>query len=345
VDEEGFIRSLLNFGAELNKTHQRRILLFPTDDGSLLLLAKNFADLKRYFVILNDPQEEDILRFSQKIYIFQTLQDSGCSVFLPQTQFCRSKDDVESIKNNITFPCIIKPSEKGLDFSFYERYHSKILLAENKNDLEEKLIELLSENRKLVVQELVNQEPGREVSWYGYRSRSGEILGMTARQVRKRPQSGGTATFVETQEIPQIHSYVGQALKSLNFWGICEMEFMLDEEKGGYKMIEFNPRCWLQLSLATRMGLNLPFLAYQEVYKNLLPEPIIYRKGRMKWIWVKEDFLRVVVEDKNEPILKRFFRWMPQILGHCVYAIHSFADLRVSLKRILSLPGRLLKKF
>jgi len=344
VDEEGFMRSLLDFGAELTKTHQRRMLLFPTDDGSLLLLAKNFAVLKRYFVILNDPQEKDILKFCQKIHIFQTLQESLCSGFLPQTRFCYRKDDTESIKNNISFPCIIKPSEKDVNFSFYAKYNSKILLAENKDDLEKKLIGLLSENHKLVVQELVSPKPGKEISWYGYRSKSGEIFGMTARQVRKSPQIGGTATFIKTEEIPQIHPYVQQALKSLDFWGICEMEFMLDERKGEYRMIEFNPRCWLQLSLATRMGLNLPLLTYQEVYKNRLPEPIIYRKGRMKWIWVKEDFLRAVVEDKNEGVLKRLFRWMPQVFGDCVYAIHSFADLRVTLNRILSLPGRLLEK-
>ena len=87
VDEEGFTRSLLNSGEELNNKYQRRILLFPTDDGSLLLLARNFAALKRYFVILNDPQEKNIVRFSQKIYFFQTLQESGCSDFLPLTLF------------------------------------------------------------------------------------------------------------------------------------------------------------------------------------------------------------------------------------------------------------------
>ena len=344
VDEEDFTRSLLNFGEELNKKYQRRILLFPTDDGSLLLLARNFAALKRYFVILNDPQEKNILRFSQKIYLFQTLRDSGCSDFLPLTLFCQKEDEVESIKNSISLPCIIKPSEKDINFSFYEKYNSKILLAESEDDLEKKLIELLSENHKLLVQELVSHKPGKEISWYGYRSKSGEVFGVTARQVRKSPQIGGTATFLEAEEIPQIHPYAHRALKALDFWGICEVEFMLDERKTEYKIIEFNPRCWLQLSLATRTGLNLPLLAYQEVYKNQLPEPIIYKKGRTRWIWVKEDFLRAVVRDKNEGVLKRLVRWMPQVLGDCVYAIHSFADLRVSLNRILSLPGRLLKK-
>ena len=344
VDEEGFTRSLLNFGEELNKKYQRRILLFPTDDGSLLLLARNLAALKKYFVILNDPQEKDILKFSQKIYFFQTLQESGCSGFLPQTLFCHKADDIQSIKDNVTLPCIIKPSEKDVNFSFYEKYNSKILLAESEDDLEKKLIELLLENHKLLVQELVSHKPGKEISWYGYRSKRGDIFGMTARQIRKHPQMGGTATFITAEDIPQIHPYVHQALKLLDFWGICEMEFMLDERKEEYKMVEFNPRCWLQLSLATRMGLNLPWLTYQEVYKNQPPQPIIYKKGKMKWIWVKEDFLRAVIQGKKAGALERLFRWIPQAFGNCVYAIHSFADSRVSLNRILSLPGRILKR-
>jgi D-aspartate ligase len=343
-DEEGFTRSLLNSGEELKEIHQKRMLLFPTDDGGLLLLARNFAILKRYFVFLNDPREKDISRFSQKIAVFQTLQDSGCSDFLPLTLFCCKEDDVQSVKNNIAFPCVIKPSEKDINFSFYRKYNSKVLLVESKDDLERKLTQLLSENQRLLVQELVSRKPAKEISWYGYRSKSGEIFGMTARQVRKSPQVGGTATFLEAEEIPQVRPSVRRALESLDFWGICEMEFMPDERAEEYKMIEFNPRCWLQLSLATKMGLNLPLLSYQEVYKNRLPKPIMYRKGRMKWVWVKEDFLRAVIKDKNEGLLKRLLGWMPQVFGDCVYAIHSSADLRVTVNRILSLPGRLFKR-
>lgn len=345
VDEDAFISSLLNLGEKLKEKYGRRILLLPTDDGTLLLLAQNFDLLKKYFVILNDPQEKDILKFSQKIYFFQTLQNAGCAKFLPLTLFCEREEDIESIKKNISFPCVIKPSEKDVNFSFHKKYNSKILVVENKDDLKKKLIELLSENYKLLVQELVNPKPGNEVSWYGYRSKGGEIFGITARQVRKSPQIGGTATFIETEEIPQVHLYAHQALKSLSFWGICEMEFMLDERKKEYKLIEFNPRCWLQLSLATEAGLNLPYLSYQEVYKNVLPKPIIDKKRSIKWIWVKEDFLRAIIKDRQEAFLKRLFNWLPQVLGDCVYAIHSFSDLEVTFQRILGGPERLLKKF
>ena len=344
IDEEDFIHSLLSFGEGLIKKYGRRILLFPTDDGTLLLVAKHFDLLRKYFVILNDPDEKDILRFCQKIYFFQTLQNSNCTDFLPLTFFCHKGEDIQSIKKNITFPCVIKPSEKDLAFSFHQKYNSKILVIENEVDLEKRLIELLSENHKLLVQELVNQNPGKEISWYGYRSRGGEIFGMTARQARKLPQMGGTATFIEAEEIPQIHPYAHQALKLLNFWGICEMEFMLDERKKEYKMIEFNPRCWLQLSLATKAGLNLPYLAYQEVYKNQLPKPIIDKRRELKWVWVKNDFLRAVVKRKDGGLLKRLFKWIPQVFGNCVYAIHSFSDLGVTFHRILELPGKVFKK-
>ena len=344
IDEEDFIRSLLNLGERLKKRYQRRILFFPTEDGSLLLLAKNFDLLKRYFVILNDPPEKNILRFSQKIYFFQTLQNSGCANFLPLTLFCRQEDDIESIKKNITFPCIIKPSEKDINFSFYGKYDSKILIMENKDDLEKRLIELLSENHKLLVQELVNRNPGEEVCWWGYRNKSGESFGITAREIRKFPQMGGTATFMRIEEVSEIHHYAEQILEKVNFWGICEIPFMLDQRTNEFKVLEFNPKCWLQLSLATEAGLNLPYVAYLEVYKNESPKPIIDKRRRMKWVRTKEDFARAVIKDKNGGILKRLFRWMPQIFGGCVYAIHSFADLEVTFHRILGLPWKVLKK-
>jgi len=344
IVEQDFIHSLLNFGESLEKKYGRRILLFPTEDSSLLLVAKTFDLLKRYFVILNDPQEKNILRFSQKMSFFQTLQNSNCANFLPLTLFCQKEDDIESIKKNITFPCIIKPSEKDVNFSFYRKYNSKILIMENKDDLEKKLIELLSENHKLLVQELVNQNPGEEVCWWGYRNKGGESFGITAREIRKFPQMGGTATFMRIEEVAEIPHYATQILESINFWGICEIPFMLDQRTNKFKVLEFNPKCWLQLSLATGMGLNLPYVAYLEVYKNESLKPIIDKRRRMKWVRMKEDFARAVIKDKNGDILKRLFRWMPQVFGGCVYAIHSFSDLEVTLHRILEVPSRLLKK-
>jgi D-aspartate ligase len=344
IDQEDFIHSLLTFGEKLKKRYGRRILLFPTEDSSLLLMAKNFDRLKRYFVILNDPQEKDILRFSQKIYFFKALQNTNCRSFLPLTFFCSREEDIESIKKNITFPCVIKPSEKDINFSFYRKYNSKILIMENHNDLEKELTELLSENHKLLVQELVNRNPGNEVCWWGYRNKGGEIFGITAREVRKFPQMGGTATLMRIEEVAEIYHYAIQILESINFWGICEIPFMLDQRTDKFKVLEFNPKCWLQLFLATETGLNLPYVAYLEVYKNHLSKPIIDKRRRMKWVQAKEDFLRAVIEDKTGDVLKRLFRWMPQVLGGCVYAIHSFSDLKVTFHRISGLPWKLLKK-
>ena len=344
TNEQDFIHSLLNFGEGLKKRYGRRILLFPTEDSGLSLLANNFELLKRYFVILNDPQEKDISRFTQKIHFFQTLQNLNYKDFLPLTLFCCREGDIESIKRNITFPCIIKPSEKDINFSFYRKYNSKILIMENKDDLEKKLIELLSENHKLLIQELVNLIPGKEVCWWGYRNKGGESFGITAREIRKFPQMGGTATFMRIEEASEINRYATQILESINFWGICEIPFMSDQKTNKFKVLEFNPKCWLQLSLATEVGLNLPYVAYQEVYKNELSNPIIDNRRRMKWVQAKNDFARAVIEDKNEGVLKRLFRWMPQVFGGCVYAVYSFSDLKVTLHRILGLPWKLLKK-
>lgn len=344
IDEENFIDSLLNSGQKLKNRYGRRILLFPTEDGGLLLMGKNFDLLKDYFVLLNDPEEKDILRFSQKTYFFQTLQETNFTEFLPLTFFCCKEDDIEFIKKNITLPCIIKPSEKDINFSFYRKYNSKILLMENKDDLEKRLVELLSENHILVVQELVNPNPGEEVCWWGYRNKSGEIFGITAREIRKFPQMGGTATFMRIEEASEVHHYAKKILESINFWGICEIPFMLDLRTNNFKVLEFNPKCWLQLSLATEVGMNLPYLAYLEVYKNKLGKPIIDKRKRRKWVRTKEDFLRAVIKDENYGVLKRLFKWAPQIFGGCVYAIHSLSDFKVTLHRILGVPRRLFEK-
>jgi len=339
IDEKGFILSLTNIGQELLERYKRRILLFTMEDTGLLLLARNYDLFKKYFVILGDPDENNILRYSQKIYIFNKLQNLE---FIPLTFPCTKKEDIERIKMEITFPCIVKPSEKDISYSFYHTYKSKILVITNKHILEEKLLELLSKGYKLVVQEMVNQSFGKEICWWGYRSKNGDVFGMTTHEIRKYPSIGGTATFEIAEDIPEIYDYANQILKQINFWGMCEIPFMQDKMRK-YKVLEINPRCWLQILLAIKMGLNLPYIAYKEVYEGRVIKPTINWEKPKKWVRIEDDFMAGVIKGQGDKtILQRLIKWIPQVFfNNTVHPIYSLSDFKVIIMWLIQLPMKI----
>jgi predicted ATP-grasp superfamily ATP-dependent carboligase len=343
IDEKGFISSLKSIGKKFLEKYKRKILIFSTDDSGLLLLARNYTLLKKYFVILGDPEEKDILKFSQKDYFFQKLQNVECSEFVPLTLFCFKKEDIELIKKEITFPCIVKPSEKDLSFSFYKRYGSKIIVIKDKQTLEKALFELLSKNYKLIIQEMVHDRPGKEICWWGYRNKKGEVFGMTIREIRKFPHIGGTATFEIVEEVPEIHNYVDKILNYINFWGMSEIPFMEKEGKKEYKVLEINPRCWLQIQLATEVGLNFPYVAYKEVYEDKLLKPIINIKKRKKWVRIEDDFMTAVIKGNKDNLFKRVISWIPQAFCNSVHAVYNISDFKVNLIWLSQLPKKIYK--
>lgn len=331
LDKQGFLSSLENIGRQFLERYKRRILIFPTDDGILLILGENYSLLKKYFVILGDVKDEDILKLSRKSYLFKTLQDKGYKEYLPKTFSCYKKEDIEALRDNVPFPCIIKPCEKDISLTFYNRYKSKVMVVRNKQELEQNLLELLDKDYKLLVQEMVNIQPGKEYCWWGYRSKRGEIFGITTQEVRKFPTIGGTATFEVLEDIPIIHQYVHQILEAINFWGMCEISFMEDNNKDKkYKLLEINYRCWFQILLAIELGYNFPYIAYKEVYEDIIIRPVINEKAKKCWMNMEHDFIKSIIVEKKYNIIKRIIRWIPQVFIGSVHGIFSLSDIKVS---------------
>jgi predicted ATP-grasp superfamily ATP-dependent carboligase len=94
--------------------------------------------------------------------------------------------------------------------------------------------------------------------------RDGRLLGsFCARKRGEYPEPFGDGLIVEATEA-RLDLIEGSAalLRSLGYWGICDVEFKRDERDGKYKLLDANPRVWLWLGLGARCGVPLALLAY-----------------------------------------------------------------------------------
>ena len=87
------------------------------------------------------------------------------------------------------------------------------------------------------------------------------VTGIMARRARQHPMDFGHAsTFAELVKIPEIQQIAEKFLSLIDYYGICEVEFIQDPRDGKYKLIEVNPRVWGWHTLAIAAGVDLPYL-------------------------------------------------------------------------------------
>jgi len=99
-----------------------------------------------------------------------------------------------------------------------------------------------------------------------YVSREGKMLGhFTGRKLRQDPPLVGTGSVVEACDIGGILAPSAALLAAFRYTGIAEVEFKHDKATGLYFLIEINPRHWDQHELGTLVGVNVSWIAYQDM--------------------------------------------------------------------------------
>lgn len=116
-------------------------------------------------------------------------------------------------------------------------------------------------------------------------SRDGRVLDyMAACKEYEYPEPFGDGLIVREHHDPGLLQNTATLLKSFGFWGICDVEFKLDPKTGEYKLLDANPRPWLWMNLATRMGKPLLLHAYNQSTGCKLTLPKNFPISKHPWV-------------------------------------------------------------
>lgn len=242
---EGLIDYLISFDRRLTK------YVFLTDESFHKILWKEKKMLKDWNVIVhfgnNDP---DLILNKSKL-----LEIASKEAGMP-TPKEYSLDDPK-----IQFPVFVKFRE-----SFYTATKAppgNVITNQVELELYFKRIEKLGYNkRQLLLQELLSTRPEDLISIVGWYDKDFHSLFQTKKILMHPPKRGG-GDVVELMElnkdlIPPSLSL----LKTLDYHGPFEMELIRERAGRVYKLIELNPRFWMQHGLIEQISGNLLVARY-----------------------------------------------------------------------------------
>lgn len=267
---EEFIQFLIELA---QKENLQGWFLIGSNDHIVENLSLHAQELAPYYTMVV-PAKEQLYNIIDKANLMQIA--STCGTHIPKT--C-DLNTIEQTKD-FTYPLLIKGRE-GL--SFYKATHQKAIQVNNEAELLSKCKEISQLTNDVMIQELIPFDRQNRVVSFTCFSIQGEIqtywMGL---KLREHPIKYGTATMSESVLIPEVLDEAKPLVKTLNYTGICEIEFMRDARDGYYKLIEINPRTWLWVGLAKACGIDYAKMMYRYVNGIEQTYPTTYEVG-VKW--------------------------------------------------------------
>jgi predicted ATP-grasp superfamily ATP-dependent carboligase len=90
-------------------------------------------------------------------------------------------------------------------------------------------------------------------------------------------------------------------LESLDYWGVAEIEYLIDARDNSPKLMEINPRFWGSMQGAIAAGVDFPVLLYHLVKFGEIPVSLDYKVGvRCRNVFMRDMYhLFATLKGKN----------------------------------------------
>jgi D-aspartate ligase len=296
-------------------------VLYPTRDEIVAALSRGRGELERFFRVPT-PIWESVSWAWDKRLTYELAGELGVSA--PTTWRFGDATEVSSVASHL--PLVIKPAIKE---HFIYATNVKAWRADTSEQLETlfRRAAAIVPAEEVMVQELIPGDGSRQFSYCGFFKEGCSVATMVVRRWRQRPMEfGRSSTFVETVDRPELEEVARHFLSRIDYYGLVEIEFKLDERDGQYKLLDVNPRTWGYHSLGPRSGTDFPYLLFRDQLGQAV-DPVRALPG-VKWVRLSTDLPTVVPE-----LLARRLRWRPYV--------HSLlsADVEGLFERDDPLPG------
>lgn len=275
-----------NFLAFITELADRRKLygwvVYPSDDEGVYFLATHHDRLKETFRITTSDWKI-IQTVYDKRLTYKHAQKTGFPI--PETFFPANEDDL--MTRDISYPVILKPA---IMRHFFTMTHRKVLCAQNPDELRRRYREAcgIIPADEIIIQDMI---PDCADNLYGFCPffKEGYVYGrIVAKRPRQHPMDFGQAsTFAQTVDLPEIENLGARFLKSIGYYGLCEVEFIFDCRDGKFKLLEVNPRIWGWHTLSEAAGVPLGYLVYRDQIGH--PVRIDHYQSGVKWMRLMTD--------------------------------------------------------
>lgn len=255
--------ALLQCLVELGRALPAKGVLFPSGDSELLCVSRYRDALAPYFLFR--VPDGDVVELLADKSVFYSFAESG-GVAIPQTFTHPNSENIQSIADQIHYPCLIKANIRDSEWNrLYP--NDKALRAENRNALLRLFDEVYPRYRNFLVQEEVTGPDGNLYFSHVYLAEDLRVLALwTGRKVRQKPIHFGTSTMTETVWVEEVAAASISLLQELRCIGYSSIEFKRDPVDNKYKIMEVTPgRTWFPHFLGFGAGVNIPLIWYRDL--------------------------------------------------------------------------------
>ena len=248
-------------------------MLVPTNDLALSAIVKHY-DSFNHLVHLACPPPEITSRVLDKNLTLETAR--RCGLRIPRTLLVSSPAELSQLAHNLSFPIVLKPSEKKSTDDF------KTSVIDSPQTLQQRFHASRRFTPPMLVQEFCAGEGvGVEVLMH-----AGEpVVAFQHRRLKELPPGGGVAVvaLAEALNTELLYSSV-QLLRALKWEGVAMVEFKVDAITGTATLMEVNGRYWGSISLPLLAGFDFPLYHWALVHGEVPKIPASYRIAT-KWRW------------------------------------------------------------
>jgi D-aspartate ligase len=254
--EEEIVEHTLDVGERLGLEGW---VLYPTRDEIVAALSRRRDELERFFRVPT-PDWASVSWAWDKRLTYELAGELGVSA--PRTWSLRDPAELATVTQHL--PLVIKPAIKE---HFIYATNVKAWRADTPEQLDVlyRRAAAVVPADEVMVQELIPGDGRCQFSYCGFFKDGQSLATMAVRRLRQRPLDfGRSSTFVETVELPELEEIACHFLSRMDYYGLVEIEFKLDQRDGRYKLLDVNPRTWGYHSLGPRAGTDFPYLLFRD---------------------------------------------------------------------------------
>lgn len=248
-------------------------VFFPVDDPVLELVVANREKFAGLCHLPLPPTESFRIAADKGLTIKEALE---AGLNCPETVFVDDLDQLTKIAESLEYPVIIKPRK-----SSGSRGIKKVTVKE---DLCKSYLEVHGEYPFPLIQKYITTRAKYSVGVL-FNKDSQLRASFVQKQLRHYPLDTGTSVVQESVWYPEL---LDQALKffgNLKWYGLAELEFIIDDKSGKPLFTEINPRFWGCIYMAILAGVDFPWLLYEMAVKGDIEGVYDYQKDlRCRWL-------------------------------------------------------------
>lgn len=262
-------------------------VVIPTADPDVLALEQAMKVLgSRIRAVLPDP--EIIRQLTRKDLFDSYSVRNGMPV--PQSCVPRTLDEVRAFAQQHPAPYIVKPESSGAwrhPLIDQKTARTRAFVIQDEAELLRICSMLAPIGLRLILQEYVPGEDDEHYTVDVFIGRDGSTASCAGVKLRHFPPHVGAGCYCQSLHMPELENIAIRIMQKIGFVGVANLDFKRHATTGEFKLFEINPRLSHWHILATRSGVNLPLLAYNDAVGR--PSPPVQRRSGLRYLNGRHD--------------------------------------------------------